>query len=232
MAEYNKNWVTYDTNAGGIIGTPSQDIINFTAAAHTGRNDRQLSFTITADNPSTDDTFSKNFNIRQTGKPLYITFDSKGFTITNSTTYIMIEGVTNTPFLSIDTATEAASNILGQGEVIITATSNIIPIKYFNETLYNKVPNDPGAISAYRFAIKVPIPENPDITKQQIIDYEIIIGIPSSDNLSINNTISSIVRVFQGYDYTLNVSPTTLEFDSAGGTKSVAVTSNVNWTIS
>lgn len=237
MASYTKQWVTYDVNSGGIIGTPSQDPINFTVGEYTGRSDRQLSFTVTAKNPSTDDTFEKTFYVKQTGKPLYVTFGNKGFTITNSTRLILIEGITNSPFISIDTATVDASNILGQGELMIMRNSAssedmTISIRDLNETHHNKIPNDPGATRFYNFAIKVPIPENPDITKQRVIEYEIIIGEPSSDNLTINNRLNYVIRVSQGYDYMLNVSPETLTFNSDGGTQSATITSNVNWTIS
>ena len=237
MATYTKEWVTYDVNSGGIIGTPSQDSIQFTAESYTGRNERQLTFTITADNPSTADAFSKNFYIKQTGKPLYVTFRNKAFTITNSTRFIVIEGNTNSPFISIDTSTEDASAILGHGRLAIeknsaTSTDLSVTIEDLNRIHYNKIPNDPGATNSYNFTIKVPIPENPDITTQRVIEYEIIIGEPSSDNLTINNRLSYIIRVSQGYDYTLNVTPETLEFNSDGGTQSVTVTSNVNWTIS
>lgn len=237
MATYTKEWVTYDVNSGGVIGTPSQDSIQFTAESYTGRNERQLSFTIAADNPSTEDAFSKNFYIKQTGKPLYVTFRNKGFTITNSTKFIVIEGNTNSPFISIDTSTEDASAILGHGRLAIeknsdTSTDLSMTIEDLNKIHNNKIPNDPGATNSYNFTIKVPIPENPDITTQRTIEYEIIVGEPSSDDLSINNRLSYVIRVSQGYDYTLNVTPETLEFNFDGGTKSVTVTSNVNWTIS
>ena len=237
MATYTKEWVTYDVNSGGIIETPSQDPIQFTAKSYTGRNERQLSFTITADNPSTTDTFEKTFYVKQTGKPLYVTFRNKGFTITNSTRFIVIEGNTNSPFISIDTATVDASAILERGVLGIeknsdTSTDLSLTIEDLNRIHHNKVPNDPGATNSYNFTIKVPIPENPDITTQRIIEYEIIIGEPSSDNLTLNNVLKYVIRVSQGYDYTLNVTPETLTFDSNGGTQSVTVTSNVNWTIS
>ena len=232
-----KEWVTYDVNSGGVIGTPSQDPINFTVGEYTGRNERQLSFTITANNPSTEDTFEKTFYVKQTGKPLYVTFRNKGFTITNSTRFIVIEGNTNSPFISIDTSTEDASAILGHGRLAIeknsdTSTDLSVTIEDLNRIHYNKIPNDPGATNSYNFTIKVPIPENPDITTQRVIEYEIIIGEPSSDNLTLNNRLRYVIRVSQGYDYTLNVTPETLEFNSDGGTQSVTVTSNVNWTIS
>lgn len=232
MATYTKTFVSYDKNSGGIIGQPDKEYINFTVREYTGRNNKQETFTITAANPSTTDAFTQRLYVKQTGKPLYISFDNKGFTITNDTPYIMITGETNSPFMSIDSDLPAASNILEQGELIIQVTKDIIPIKDLNNTLHNKIPNDPGAISAYKFAIKVPIPTNPDITKQRIINYEIIIGVPSDDNSSINNRISTTIRVAQGYDYMLNVTPQIVNFDYNGGTQSVSIESNVNWTIS
>lgn len=234
MAGYKKEWVTYNINSGGSNGTTLSEAISFSVGEHTGREDRQIGLVITGDIPDVETDVTKNITIKQTGKPLYITINPNEFNISNSTNSIIIEGTSNSPVLFISSSDPDANSLIEQGSIQIVDPDGAVLVQEkivdFNSVHENKLPYDNGAIYAYTFRIGLFIPENPDPTIKRTITYNIKIGLLKDG--SVTNEQISTVKIYQGENYTLNVTPQELAFEYTGGTKSVTVTSNVNWTIS
>lgn len=197
--------------ANWAVVNPSQGSGNATvnvssSAAHTGRNVRSTTLTITAANVE-----AKIVNVTQQGKPAYVdaidnvAAEKGGQNVT-------ISGKSNAAKLTFS---------LGSGALVIT-----LPSSYTagGVTTNNGVAisGDPGAAAEYDFSIVINVPENDtigELTRQIIVSD----GEGHTDTCLLTQTAGDAMLV---------VSKTAIELAYTGEAVSFDITSNTSWTIS
>lgn len=197
--------------ASWAVVNPSQGSGNATvnvssSAAHTGRNVRSTTLTITAANVE-----AKTVSVTQQGKPAYVdaidnvAAEKGGQNVT-------ISGKSNAAKLTFS---------LGSGELVIT-----LPNSYTagGVTTNNGVAiaGDPGAAAEYDFSIVINVPENAtigELTRQIVVSD----GEGHTDTCLLTQTAGDAMLV---------VSKTAIELAYTGEAVSFDITSNTSWTIS
>ena len=198
--------------ASWAVANPSQGSGNKTVnvssdVAHTGREARSTTLTITAANVS-----PVNVTVNQAGKPAYVQNNSDTASAAKGGQNVTISGKANSKKLTFS---------LGTGNLAIS-----LPSTYTAASLSTangaEISGDPGATQEYNWSIVITVPANEEInalTRQIIVTDE---G---------GNTDTCVLTQAAG-SATLTVSKNVIELDYQGTAQSFDITSNTSWNIS
>ena len=198
--------------ASWAVANPSQGSGNKTVnvssdGAHTGREARSTTLTITAANVS-----PVNVTVNQAGKPAYVQNNSDTASAAKGGQNVTISGKANSKKLTFS---------LGTGNLAIS-----LPSTYTAASLSTangaEISGDPGATQEYNWSIVITVPANEGInalTRQIIVTDE---G-GNTDTCVLTQTAGSA---------TLTVSKNVIELDYQGTAQSFDITSNTSWNIS
>lgn len=196
------NWVQVDPTSGSGNAT-----VNVSSpSAHTGRNVRTTTLTITAANVET-----KTVGVTQQGKPAYVDAQDTA-TSAKEGQNVTISGKANSATLTFS---------LGVGTLEVSLPENYTAggVSTANGSA---ISGDPGASAEYDFSIVLTVPANETI---ETLTRQIIV----TDNNG--NTDTCLLSQTAG-DATLSVSKTAIELAYTGEAVSFDIMSNTSWTIS
>ena len=185
-------------------------VISNTVSQHTGRVARTTIVTVT---PSVGD--AKTYTVNQTAAPEFITVPETASVGATATTYT-ISGQSNSSKINWTVSTAGTLNPSVPASYTAngsTATNNV------------NIPNDPGAKSQFDFSGVISFTANPTISTRTGT-ITLTAGAGSS------GLIKNIVFTQAAGASTLSLSDISATFTQAGGTHTVAVTTNSTWTSS
>lgn len=198
--------------ASWAVVNPSQGSGNKTVnvssdVAHTGREVRSTTLTITAANVT-----PVNVTVNQAGKPAYVQNNSDTATAAKGGQNVTISGTANSKKLTFT---------LGTGDLSIS-----LPSKYTAASLSTtngaEISGDPGATQEYNWSIIITVAANAGVTS---LSRQIIVTDEGG------NTDTCVLTQAAG-SAKLTVSKNTIELDYQGTAQSFDITSNTSWTIS
>lgn len=198
--------------ASWAVAKPSQGSGNKTVnvssdGAHTGREARSTTLTITAANVTPVEV-----TVNQAGKPAFVQNNSDTATASKGGQNVTISGTANSKKLTFT---------LGNGNLNIS-----LPSTYTAASLStnngSEISGDPGATQEYNWSIVITVPANAtakSLSRQIIVTDE---G---------GNTDTCVLTQAEG-SATLTVNKNVIELDYQGTAQSFDITSNTSWTIS
>lgn len=200
------------SKASWVLANPSQGSGNKTVnvssdGAHTGREARSTTLTITAANVT-----PVNVTVNQAGKPAYVQNNSDTATASKGGQNVTISGTANSKKLTFS---------LGSGDLSITLPSTYTAAS-LSTTNGAEISGDPGATQEYNWSIIINVPANAGVTS---LSRQIIVTDEGG------NTDTCVLTQTAG-SATLTVSKNVIELDYQGTAQSFDITSNTSWTIS
>lgn len=195
------DWLTISPTSG----TGNATITNL-AAEHTGRSSRSC----TVDIKTTDENATASYTVTQSGKTEYVSFDTSSTTVDATGDTISITGMSNSSALTF-----AWSDSTSDVTIPTTYTANSA-----SATNGSAISGDPGASAEYTFAIELTIPEN---TGTEAVTR--ILQVSANGGTSATYTITQ-----SGSAASLSVSPESVSLSADGGSDTVTVSSNTDWT--
>lgn len=198
--------------ANWAVVNPSQGSGNKTVnvssdGAHTGREVRSTTLTITAANVT-----PVNVTVNQAGKPAYVQNNSDTATALKGGQNVTISGTANSKKLTFT---------LGTGDLNISLPSTYTAAS-LSTTNGAEISGDPGATQEYNWSIVITVPANAGATS---LSRQIIVTDEGG------NTDICVLTQAAG-SATLTVSKNVIELDYQGTAQSFDITSNTSWTIS
>lgn len=202
------SWLTVSPTSGNKNAS-----VTVTAAAHTGRSNR--SYTLSVKSSAGTPQKTATVAITQSAKAEFLTINTIAKQPASGNISINVTGTSNAD--KIQLLRHPSANTVEQG---------MTPTKYsVNGTTYNSgavITGDPGATAQYTWSVSVDIPVN-----QSVSDQTYRFGIKTT------NTDTQFITITQsGCAPTLSLDKTTATIAQAGGSTTVAVTSNTTWAVS
>ena len=196
------SWLSVTPTSGSGHGK-----IENSSAEYTGRVKREGIVTVTGSGVAQ----SKTYKVIQTPKSEFVSFSGTELTVSIEGGSVTIEGYSNSSKLTF----------------AWVGTSDVsLPNNYFaaGQTTSNgaSILGDPGATAQYRFNFTIAFPPNTDIYEDVRV-LKVTAAGGQSSQLTIRQAAEAAY---------LSVSPTEVTIPQAGGSVSVQVTSNTNWTVS
>ena len=189
--------------------------INITLPAHTGRLARNTTVTVTNKNGTKP---SKAITVNQAGAAVTTTMDATKPDVPKTGGTVVINGTSNSSKLSwrfgiiVDGAylplMDFIRDIIGDGYIELTPGETLGP--------------DVGRNEKNNFVATIILPES-----QFAVDVPLTLEITDDAN-----TKKTCTFTYKAGASTLNVDKTTLNFNAGGGSQSVNVTSNDEWSVS
>lgn len=198
------SWLTTDPNSGSGNGS-----ISNTATAHTGREVRTGTVTVTASGVSEPKTYS----VTQKAKQEFVSFDNGiEMSAPKAGGAVTVLGKSNSAALTY--------------AWVGTVSDVEIPAQYkANGALTNNgeaISGDPGATAEYASSIELTLPANGTIE-----EVSRVIKVTAQGGQEAQITIKQAAG-----DAFLNVTPNTITLEADGSAVSVTVESNTTWTVS
>ena len=221
-----ESWIkSVSPQSGGTFGEVSSSNVSITLPSYRGRANRSTSLMVKSTSESntsmgSSDGISQTVTINQAGVSLFFTLESTEVRdISNEAQYVYISFTTNAKSLTLSTAGFSMS---GVAELYTNGykQENWTPV---NSTLLPDI----GVSGSFGGYFKLYITENPDKTKQRVLEVTLVAGGDSD-----TETITKKLTIKQGTDYYITVNPNVLNYTSDGGVQSINITSNVEWKIS
>lgn len=195
-------WASLDKK----IGT-GNDTVQVTVNAYLGRNTRNTAIQV-----ATNGGISKSVSVVQSGKAIYITKESDPNVGAEATT-ATVKFNTNVEKFKLEMGNSGTVGSVKVDNVDVPEASGI----------YTPA-GDPGASREYVVTVVVNFAANGSIKNKQYT-------VKAID--SVNAEVSATATITQSAaDSNLTVSPEQLTFEATGGSKTITITSNDNWTIS
>lgn len=191
------NWLIISPISGQNNGS-----ITNTATPHTGRVERSGVVTLQGEGG-----VQASYKVFQSPAEEFITCDTNQFSVSSAASSVRITGKSNSRLLNI------------------VCDQDILPVNY--EVLGNKVangktiPDDPGAVSEYEYAVTISIPQN---TLTSEVSKTVVIKTENSKSVSITITQSAS-------DIILRVEPTEITIPADGSAVTVNVVANTAWEV-
>ena len=203
MAELVKGWATLDKD--GYTGSTS---VTASANQHnTGRNQRSVDFTFSADGTAAVQT-----TVRQAGKPEFVAFNSAASSIAKAGGTVTLEGTSNSSQLTFTKNNDNISLTLPSAYTAAGASTN-------NGAA---ISGDPGASQQFNWSLQLTVPEN---TSAEAKTCQFTV----TDNAG--HTSSCTLTLAAG-DATLTVTPLTIDLPWDGSTTGTfTVVANVPFSI-
>lgn len=201
-------WLTVSPTTGNKNAS-----VSLSAPAHSGRSNRTASLTVqsSAGTPQKTATIS----VTQTAKDEFLTINTIAKQPAAGNTNVTITGNSNAQKIDIITHPKANAT-----EVSMTPKTYTV-----NGSTYNSgaaITGDPGASAAYLWTVTVSVPVNISVLEQS---FRFGIQTP--------NTEMQVVTITQsGAAPTISLDKSSVSIAQAGGSQSVAVTSNTTWAVS
>lgn len=202
------SWLTVSPKTGN-----SNASVTVSAATHTGRTDRSYSLSVKSSSGTPQKTAT--VTVTQTAKAEFLTVNAISKQAATGNVSISITGKSNAEKIQLLAHPQAS-----------TVESGMTPTKYsVNGTTYNSstaISGDPGASAEYSWSVSVNIPPNTSVNDKS---YRFGIKTPNTDTQVVTITQSGVAP-------TLSLDKTSATLAQAGGSSTVAVTSNTSWTVS
>lgn len=228
MVEHSNKWLSYEAASGN--GSDSEFVI--IAAEHTGRTARTATLTFSADGVTPQEV-----TITQEAKNVFVTLSNVDITVgkDEGENIATISGYSNAQHLELVPSMQSVGSfgVITPAEVAfsnstVTLEGPMAPSQ--NDVLVDGVLTPSanwGKASKYKFTFRVKVDPNTTI-EDRAIKYVIN---AFDDEASVKSDSADLIIKQTAGDAYLTVSPATLTFAAAGEQKSVAVSSNTDWTV-
>lgn len=195
-------WIATNPTSGTGNGTSS-----ITAPAHTGRNQRTGTITVTTNGGQT-----ATVAVTQSALAAFVTAGGNQ-SISATATAATVKFTSNVQAFKVTPTGGASITSVKVNGAVVTASSGVYTPS-----------GDPGGSAQYTVEIAVSVAANATITARTFT-----VKLEHSTTASISGTVA--VNQSAGSS-SISVSPTSLTFAAGGETKTINITSNDSWTIS
>lgn len=198
-------------NVSPTSGNGTKTLTN-SSSAHTGRNPRSGTVTVT----STDLSVSKTYTVEQAALAEFVSFDS-GTTqaVSKSGGTVTVKGTSNSPKLQFSWAPGATATINSSYTVKVNGTTS-------SATNNTAISGDPGKDAQYEFTVTISnIPTNATTSE---VNYVIV----ATTN---NNTTKQITLKQAAGDAYVTITPIEVTIPYTGTSQTVSVSSNTTWSV-